>query len=125
MNVNTIIFGGRITSAPELKALPSGQNVANFSVASNDSYTKDGEKVENTEFGNVVVYGKQAENCAKYLVKGQEVLVEGKIQTRSWDKDGTKMYRTEIIARSVQFGSKPNNSDSPEPEVGDPSAVPF
>ena len=105
---------GNLTRDVELKALPSGQNVANMSVATNHTYTdKDGKKQENAEFHNVVVFGKTAENCAKYLSKGNGVLVEGRLQTRSWDKDGVKMYRTEIIAERVQFGLKNGGAAAP------------
>lgn len=107
MNLNKAIISGRLTRDPELKALPSGQNVCNFSLATSENYTdKDGNKQESSEFHNITVYGKQAENCAKYLVKGQQALVEGKLATRSWEKDDVKHYRTEIVAMSVQFGAK-------------------
>lgn len=137
MDINSVTFCGRLTGKPELKALPSGQNVANFSIASNEKYTKDGETKENVEFGNIVVFGKQADNCAKYLEKGQIALVEGKMQTRSWDKDGQKMYRTEIVAQRVQFGPKVGVTtqttgeragekapDYPEQEIN-PENIPF
>lgn len=132
MNINKVIFAGNLTRDPELKALPSGINVCNLSIASNEVFTnKDGEKKENTEFGNIVLFGKQAENTAKYLKKGDSALVEGKMQTRSWDKDGVKMYRTEIIAQSIQFGSKRNEAkdesvlpDYPEDEIN-PEDIPF
>lgn len=133
MEINRIFFAGRLVKDPELKALPSGQNVCNFSVASNEKYTnKDGEVKENVEYGNIVVFGKQAENCAKYLTKGSGVLIEGKLQTRSWEKDGVKHYQTEIIAQSVQFGAKPSDKvastsvDYPRPtEDDEPESVPF
>lgn len=112
MNVNKAIIVGNITRDPELKALPSGVQVCSFSVATNEVYTKDNEKVEKTEFHNIVSFGKLAENIAKYMKKGSQIYVEGKIQTRSWEADGIKKYRTEIVAQNVQFGSKPKGSSN-------------
>lgn len=108
MNINKAIIAGRITRKPELKSLPSGVQVASFSVATNQVWKdKSGEKKESTEFHNVVVFGRQAESCAQYLDQGQVVLLEGRIQTRTWDgQDGKKNYRTEIVADRVQFGQK-------------------
>ncbi|HBM45876.1 MAG: Single-stranded DNA-binding protein [Parcubacteria group bacterium GW2011_GWF2_38_76] len=108
MYLNKAIIIGNMTKDPEMRALPSGQKVTSFSVATNRVWKdKDGKKQEGTEFHNISVFGKQAETCAQYLKKGQAVLVEGRIQTRSWDAtDGTKKYRTEIIAEKVQFGPK-------------------
>lgn len=133
VNLNSIIICGRLVKDPELKALPSGQLMGNVSIATNHVYTKDGEKKESVEYHNVVLFGKQAENTAKYLKKGDEALVTGRNQTRSWDKDGVKMYRTEIIADSIQFGSKGatpkvgnTDVDYPTPdETNDPGSVPF
>ena len=93
--------------APELKHLPNGTAVANFSVEKTENWSdkKTGEKMSKTEWHKVVIFGKQAENCNQYLSKGSKVYVEGKITTRSWDdeKTGTKRYSTEINANSVQF----------------------
>lgn len=113
MQFNKAIVSGNLTRDPELKALPSGQQVCLVSLATNEVYTKDGERKESTEYHNVVIFGKQAENTAKYLKKGDTALVEGKLQTRSWDKDGTKMYRTEIVAQSIQFGGKKSEPQEP------------
>ena len=106
MFINSVTIYGNLTRDPELKALPSGQSVCSLSIATNKVWTKDGEKKESTEFHNVVLFSKQAENTAKFLKKGDSALVEGELQTRSWDKDGVKFYRTEIIGRSIQFGPK-------------------
>ncbi len=107
MYLNRVFIAGNLTRDPELRALPSGANVAQFGVATNRVYKdKDGNRQEATEYHNIVVFGRQAETCAQYLKKGQQVLVEGRIQTRSWDKDGQKQYRTEIVADRVQFGQK-------------------
>lgn len=124
MNVNKVIIVGNITRDPELKALPSGVQVATFSVATNEVYTdKDGQKQERAEFHNVVAWGKTAENIAKYMRKGSQIYIEGKLQTRSWEKDGQKHYRTEVVAGMVQFGAKPKGDSAPSGEVdefGDP-----
>ncbi len=108
MYLNKAIIIGNLTRDPELKALPSGIQVCSFSVATNRVWKdKEGNKKEQADFHNIVVFGRQAETAAQYLKKGQSVLVEGRIQTRSWDdKDGQKKYRTEIVADRVQFGPK-------------------
>lgn len=123
MNVNSVTIVGRLTRDPELKALPSGQNVCNFSLATSETYEKDGEKKETSEFHNIVVYGKQAENCAKYLLKGQLAAVEGKLATRSWEKDDVKHYRTEVVAQRVQFGAK-SGGESTTAATSAPVAAP-
>jgi len=110
-NLNKVMVEGNLTRDPEMKALPSGDNVTNFSVATNRVYNdRDGNKQEEVEYHNIVVFGKQADNVAKYLTKGSGAYVEGRLQTRSWDKDGVKMYRTEVVADRVQFGSKGDSS---------------
>ncbi len=113
MYLNKAIIIGNLTRDPEMRALPSGQKVSSFSVATNRTWKdKDGNKQEGTEYHNVVVFGKQAETCNQYLKKGQNVLVEGRMQTRSWDAgDGTKKYKTEVVADRVQFGPKSASSE--------------
>lgn len=108
MYLNKAMVFGNITRDPELRALPSGMNVCSFSVATNRVYRdRDGKKQEQTDFHNVVVFGRQADTVAQYLKKGSSVFVEGRMQTRSWEgKDGEKKYRTEIVADRVQFGPK-------------------
>lgn len=109
MYLNKAIIIGNLTRDPELTAIPSGQKVCKFSVATNRVWKdKNGTRQELATYHNIVVWGKQAENSAQYLKKGQQVLVEGRIETRSWDdkNSGEKKYRTEIIADRVQFGSK-------------------
>lgn len=101
MNKTYII--GHLGADPELKALTSGP-VCNFSVATSETWVKDGEKHERTEWHRIVVWGKRAEVCAKYLTKGSQVAIEGKLQTRSWEgQDGHKKYTTEIVAEHVEF----------------------
>lgn len=103
-SLNKVILIGRLGQDPELRYTATQQPVAQLSVATSDSYQKDGQKVETTEWHRVIVWGKQGENCGKYLAKGRSVCVEGKLQTRSWqDKDGQKRYSTEIVAHNVIF----------------------
>lgn len=108
MYLNKAIVIGNLTRDPEQKALPSGMAVTTFSVATNRVWKdKDGNKQENADYHNIVVFGRQAETTARYLSKGSSVLVEGRMQTRSWDgQDGQKRYRTEIVADRVQFGPR-------------------
>ena len=107
MNINKAILYGNLTRDPELKSLPSGNKVCSFSVATNRVWKgQDGSKQEAVDFHNIVVFGRQAENVAQYLHKGSGVFVEGRMQTRSWEQDGQKKYRTEVVADRVQFGPK-------------------
>ncbi len=113
MYLNKAMVYGNLTRDPEMKALPSGMNVCSFSLATNRVYNdRDGKRQEAVDYHNIVVFGKQAENCAKYLTKGSSTYVEGRMQTRSWDKDGQKQYRTEVVADRVQFGPKGSGSSS-------------
>ncbi len=116
MNVNKVILVGRLTRDPELRTTPSGQTVTSISVATNNFWTdKSGQKQEKTEFHNVILWGKTAEVAGQYLVKGQEAYFEGRLQTRSYTgKDGVERRVTEIVAETMQFGSKPgaNNNNS-------------
>ncbi len=107
MYINKVFLYGNLTRDPELKALPSGNQVTSFGIATNRTYKdKDGNKQEQTEFHNITMFGKQAEVAAQYLKKGRPVFIDGRLQTRSWDdKDsGKKMYRTEIVVDNFQFG---------------------
>lgn len=127
MYLNKALIIGNLTRDPELKAIPSGIKVCSFSVATNRVWKdKNGAKQESADYHNVVVFGRQAENVAQYMKKGSQVMVEGRMQTRSWDDQatGTKKYRTEIIADRVQFGSSigggsRSNSDS-SPKANEP-----
>lgn len=109
MYLNKALIYGNLTRDPELRALPSGNKVAEFGVATNRIYKdKDGNRKEAADFHNIVVYGRQAETVAQYLKKGSGVFIEGRIQTRNWDgQDGQKRYKTEIVADRVQFGPRP------------------
>ncbi len=131
MYLNKVTIIGNLTRDPELKAIPSGFQVVNLGVATNRVWRdKEGNKQEAVEYHNIVAFGKQAENIAQYLKKGSSLLVEGRLQTKSWEADGVKKYRTEIVAERVQFGPKRDSnggnfsksepkSSSPKQEVKD------
>ncbi|HEV7449750.1 MAG TPA: single-stranded DNA-binding protein [Candidatus Paceibacterota bacterium] len=105
--MNKVILYGNLTRDPELKSLPSGFNVASFGLATNRRVKKEEKWEEVPEFHNIVVFGRQAETSAQYLKKGSSVLIEGRIQTRSWETpEKGKQYKTEIVAESVTFGSR-------------------
>jgi len=137
--VNKVIIVGRLGADPELKNVGNGQNVARLSVATSENWlSKDGQKQERTEWHRVVVWGRQAENCAKHLSKGRQVYVEGRLQTRSWeDPQGNKRYSTEIVANTVQFlggqterASSTSNEEvsqdfGPEPQFDAADEIPF
>lgn len=103
--INRVILAGRLGKDPEVRFTPSGQAVANFTVATTEKWRdQQGQMQERTEWHNIVVWGKQAETCGQYLSKGRQVFIEGRIQTRSYDdKDGNKRYITEIVAQNVKF----------------------
>jgi single-strand DNA-binding protein len=105
MSLNKAMIIGRLGQDPELRYTQSGMAMANLNVATNEVWNdKSGQRQERTEWHRVVVFNKQAETAAKYLKKGRQVFVEGRIQTRDWeDRDGNKRYTTEIIATTVQF----------------------
>jgi single-strand DNA-binding protein len=103
--VNKAIIVGNLGRDPELRFTQGGQAVAKFPVATTERWKdQQGQLQERTEWHNIVVWGKQAENCGQYLAKGRQVYVEGSIRSRSYDdKDGNKRYITEIVARDVRF----------------------
>ncbi|MCB0421122.1 MAG: single-stranded DNA-binding protein [Bdellovibrionales bacterium] len=146
--VNKVIIIGRLGADPELKSISSGNNVCRLSVATSESWTdRNGQKQERTEWHRVVVWAKLADLCAKYLAKGRQVYLEGKLQTRSWeDQQGQKRYTTEIVANTVQFlgGTEPRpdqyndsygsmgsdmesnfNNFGPEPSFDSNDEIPF
>jgi len=127
---NRVFLIGNLGKDPEVKFTPGGQAVANFTVATNESWTdKAGVKQERTEWHRIVAWGKTAELCGEYLTKGRQCHIEGKIQTREWNnKEGVKQYTTEIVASSVLFlsdGSK--RDDGTKTPRGPPSGddIPF
>src|SRR3989344_5626879 len=109
MNLNKVFIFGRLTADPQVRQTPSGQSVSSFGVATNRVRTdKAGAKQEQTEVHNVVVWGRQAEIVGQFLTKGSSILVEGRLQTRSWqDKQGQQRRTTEIIADRIQLGPRP------------------
>ncbi len=131
--MNKVFLLGRLGTDPEIRYTTNGGAVANFNVATNESWTdKSGQKQERTEWHRVVVWGKLGELCGQYLSKGRQAFLEGKLQTREWtDKDGNKRYTTEIVAQNVQFlggpgdraGQPQSSSDfSQQPSGGAPSS---
>ena len=108
MNLNKVFILGNVTKDPEVRSLPSGQQVTSFSIATNRFYTSGaGEKKQEAEFHNIVCFGKLADISARYLNKGSLILIEGRIKTRNWtNTSGVKQYRTEIIAETLQLGPK-------------------
>jgi single-strand DNA-binding protein len=115
MYLNKAFIFGNLTSDPQLKALPSGTHVATFGIATNRAFKgRDGKTQQETQFHNIVVFGRQAETVSQYLKKGGSVLIEGRIQSRSWEgADKQKRYRTEIVADRVQFGPRAGGSGAP------------
>ena len=111
-SLNKFMGIGNLTREPELRYLPNGDAVANLSIAINESYKdKSGNKVEKAEFVNIVAYRNLAEIMGEYLKKGSSVYIEGRLQTRKWEKDGVTRYSTEIIADSMQMlGGKADGS---------------
>ncbi len=114
MNLNKVFLIGRVVKDIELRVTPQGQSVASFPLATNRIWNdKMGQKQEEVEFHNVVVWGRQAEVCKQYVQKGKLLMIEGRIKTRSWDApNGEKKYRTEVIAERVQFGPKSGDQES-------------
>jgi len=103
--VNKVILVGNLGVDPEVRFTPSGQAVANFRIATSESWKdKDGQKQERTEWHRIVVWGKLGELCGEYLKKGRQVYLEGRLQTREWnDKEGKKNYTTEVVVSNVCF----------------------
>ncbi|MCH2535148.1 MAG: single-stranded DNA-binding protein [Bdellovibrionales bacterium] len=139
--INKAIIIGRLGADPEVRQVSSGNSVATLSVATSEKWTdRDGQAQERTEWHRVIAWGKLAEICGKFLAKGRQVYVEGRIQTRQWeDSQGQKRYTTEIVANTVQFlgsqqGARPDNmsnNDSdyqdfgPEPSFDSHEEIPF
>jgi single-strand DNA-binding protein len=138
--VNKVIIVGRLGTDPEVKTITGGNTVARLSVATSENWNdKQGQKQERTEWHRVVVWGKLAELCGKYLSKGRQVYLEGRLQTRSWeDQQGQKKYTTEVVANTIQFlggnaGAGANNEEGnfnfqdfgPEPTFDNNEEIPF
>ncbi len=126
MYLNKAFIIGNLTRDPELRSTPSGVSVASFGIATSRTWkNKDGQKQEDTQFHNLVAFGPQAKTISQYMKKGSSILVEGRMQTRSWDSpDGKKNYRTEIVVENFQFGPKREgsfNQDAPSGGTADPA----
>ena len=108
MNLNKVILIGRLVSDPEMRSTSGGQNVCNFRLATNRTWTdKNGQKQQSTEYHNIILWRRLAEIASQYLTKGALAMIEGSIQTRSWqDSSGNKRYTTEIIGQNIQMGPK-------------------
>ena len=108
VNLNKVFLIGRLTRDPESRTLPSGQLVASFGLATDRFFTdKSGQKQQQTEFHNIVLFGRLAEIASQYLTKGSLTMIEGRLQTRTWqDASGNKRYRTEILGERIQLGPK-------------------
>jgi single-strand DNA-binding protein len=127
MSVNKAILLGRVGKDPEVRSLDNGKMVANFSLATSESYKdRNGEKKENTEWHNLVLWGKTAEIAQKYVKKGDQIYVEGKITTRSWEKDGVTRYTTEIQVNNLtMLGGKRSNEEEPVEADSSNGDLPF
>ena len=127
-SVNKVILVGNLGADPELRYTNTGTPVANFRIATNDTWTdKNGEKQEKTEWHAIVAWGKLGEICGKYLKKGRPVYVEGRLQTRQWeDQQGNKRYTTEVVAQTMQMLGRPGEfaGESSGESAGEPSWEP-
>ena len=134
--VNKAILVGAVGKDPDMKSTADGMQIANLSVATSESYKdKSGNKVENTEWHRVSAFGKLADIIGQYVTKGSRVYIEGKLRTRSYDKDGTKVYTTEIVASELQMlgggeqkaAKQKGGTNYPEPIADDfdDSTIPF
>lgn len=126
MNLNKVYLIGRLASDPEFRTTPSGQEVTNLRIATNRIWNdpSSGQRNEATEFHSIVVWGRLAQIANQYLNKGSLVMIEGRLQTRSWEgQDGVKRYRTEIVAENLQLGPKPKGGGMPLKEEVRPAAA--
>lgn len=126
MNLNRAMIIGNLTRDPELRTTPGGHNVCNFGVATSSQWTDAaGQKQERTEYHNIVAWGKLADICSQYLVKGKKIYVEGRLQTRDWEaQDGTKRSRTEIVAENmIMLDRGPAGAGAGRP-AGEPTVTP-
>ncbi|MDR2848837.1 MAG: single-stranded DNA-binding protein [Bacteroidales bacterium] len=124
--INKIILVGHVGKDPEVRHLDTNQAVANFTLATNESYVKDGARVEQTEWHNIVAWRQSAEYAEKYIRKGLLLYVEGRLRTRSWDdKDGSKHYTTEVVADTIRILTpKSTGGNDPKPEKGEEPSAP-
>ena len=114
MQLNRVSLSGNLTREIEMRYTPNGAAVANMNMAINRTWKdKEGNKQEDVSYVRVVVWGKMAENAAEYLAKGSNVFVEGRMQSRSWEKDGVKQYGMDVVASNVQYLDKKKKEDKP------------
>jgi single-strand DNA-binding protein len=126
MSVNKVIVIGNLGANPDIRALPSGQNVANFSLATTERFTdRNGAKQERTDWRRIVAFGRLADVCDRFLSKGRQVYIEGRLTTRQYEaKDGSgKRYRTEIVARQLRLLGNRTNGNTSKAEASDD--IPF
>lgn len=126
MNLNKVFLIGRLTRDPETRSLPSGKSVTSFGLATDRIFTdKSGQKQQDTQFHNIVLFGRLAEISSQYLTKGSLAYIEGRLQTRNWqDSSGNKKYRTEIIAERLQLGPRAGGKTAASPNKGEASPAP-
>jgi single-strand DNA-binding protein len=127
-SVNKVILVGNLGRDAEVKVTASGQSVASFSIATTETWTKDGEKKEKTEWHRIVLWGRQADTLQPYLTKGKQIYVEGRLETRNWEKDGQKHYTTEVKADRIVLlgggrgGERGDRGDRGDSGYADPLA---
>ena len=124
MNVNKVLLVGNLTRDPEMRSLPSGQQVVNFGIATNRVWRdKEGQKQQQADFHNVVAFGRLAETVNQYMKKGNMMYVEGRLTTRNWEaQDGTKRSRTEVVAENIQFGPRSGQNSAYPQSSTEPTA---
>jgi len=125
-SLNKVMIMGNLGADPEMRYTANGSAVTNFNVAVNESWTdSQGERKQRTEWFTVVTWNKTAENCAKYLAKGSSVFVEGRLQTRSWEADGQKHWKTEVVGDRVNFISGTRDASADEAYQPTDEDLPF
>jgi len=127
VSFNKVILLGNLTKDPEIRYNPNGTPVANFSIAVNRRYKQGDEFKDEVSYFDIVVFGKQAENCSQYLNKGAGVLVDGRLQQRRWETDdGQKRNKVEIVAQNIQFMPKKGQTQGQADEdIIDEGDIPF
>ncbi len=121
-SLNRVSLIGNVTATPEIKETPSGQKVASFSLATNRTYKDaNGEKQDQAEYHNIVVWGKLADITEQYITKGKKLYIEGRLQTRSWETDSGKRYKTEIVGESLLMLSGGEAPSAPKSEKASPA----
>ncbi len=116
MYINKVVLYGNLTRDPELRALPNGGQVVSFAIATNRTYKNAaGEKQEEVEYHTISAFGRTAEVIAQYFKKGRPIYVEGRLRTRSWEKEGVKQYRTEVMLENFQFGAEGRSTGATSP----------